>query len=124
MAGDQTTKSWWIAASDYGKQVAQSFRVDDVHDENRECPIQGPEPYSMEEAIDQFIKHYPGKILKKAKAPMWVFNLLKPFSASIDFQYHILTALNQYDEQFQSQQTWDTLGKPTMTLADWAEKQA
>lgn len=123
MAGDQTTKSWWIGADDYGRQVAQSFRIDGKHDENREYPVQGLEPYSMEEAIDQFIKHYPGKSLKKAKVPIWLFSLLKPFSASIDFQFHILTALNQYDEQFQSEQTWDTLGKPELTLADWAEKQ-
>lgn len=124
MAGEQTTKSWWIAANDYGRQVAQAFRVDGDHDENREYPVQGPEHYSMEEAIDQFIKHYPNKSLKKAKAPMWIFSLLKPFSNSIDFQYHILSAINQYDEQFQSEHTWETLGEPELTLAEWAKKQA
>ncbi|WP_340105168.1 SDR family oxidoreductase [Rhodohalobacter sp. 8-1] len=123
MAGEQTTKSWWIAANDYGKQVAESFRVNKNHNENREYPVQGPEPYSMEEAIDQFIKHYPGKTLKKSKAPMWVFSLLKPFSASIDFQYHILSAINQYDEQFQSEHTWETLGKPETHLAAWTKNQ-
>lgn len=124
LAGNQSTKSWWIAASDYGKQVSQSFRVDGDHDENKEYPCQGPEPYSMEEAADQFIKHYPGKSLKKTTTPIWILRLLKPFSATIDFQYHIISAINQYDEKFQSEQTWEMLGKPELTLAEWAEKQA
>jgi uncharacterized protein YbjT (DUF2867 family) len=124
MAGDQTTKSWWIGTEDYGHQVAESFRVDNVHTENREYTVQGQEPFSMEEAIDRFITHYPSRTLKKVKAPMWIFKLLKPFSANLDFQYHILTAINQYDEQFQSEATWKKLGKPETTLAEWAEKQS
>lgn len=123
LAGDQVTKSWWIGSNDYGRQVANSFRTDADHTENREYSIQGPEPFSMEEAADCFIEHHPDPNLKKAKAPMWIFKLLKPFSSKIDFQYNILSAINQYDEQFQSESTWETLGKPQQTLAEWAEKQ-
>jgi len=124
LAGDQSTKSWWISAGDYGRQVAESFRINSDHTGNREYTIQGPEPFSMEEAADEFIRHCSGKQLKKAKAPMWIFKLLKPFSAGLDFQYHILTAINNYDETFQSEKTWDTLGKPEITLAEWAENQS
>lgn len=31
LAGEQKTQSWWIAANDYGRQVANSFRVDGGH---------------------------------------------------------------------------------------------
>jgi len=124
LAGDQTTKSWWISAGDYGRQVAESFRINSNHTGNREYSIQGPEPFSMEEAADEFIRHYSGKQLKTAKAPMWIFKLLKPFSADLDFRYHILTAINNYDETFQSEDTWKALGKPETTLAEWAEKQS
>jgi uncharacterized protein YbjT (DUF2867 family) len=124
LAGDQSTKSWWISAGDYGRQVAESFRINSDHTGNREYSIQGPEPFSMEEAADEFIRNYSGKQLKKVKAPMWIFKLLKPFSADMDFQYHILTAINNYDETFQSEETWKTLGKPETTLAEWAEEQS
>lgn len=123
LAGKQKTQSWWISASDYGRQVAESFRADAGHTENREYTVQGPEPFSMEEAADTFIQHYSGKQLKKMMAPMWTFKLLKPFSESFDFQYHILSAINHYDEKFQSETTWNVLGKPETTLAEWAEKQ-
>lgn len=124
LAGEQTTQSWWIGASDYGKQVAQSFRVDGEHMENREYTVQGPEPFSMEKAVDEFIRNYSGKKLKKMKAPMWTFKLLKPFSDKFDFQYHIIKAINDYDEYFQSEETWTALGKPETTLAEWAKKRS
>jgi uncharacterized protein YbjT (DUF2867 family) len=119
LGGDQHTKSWWVGTRDYGKMVANAFRQD--HRENREYPVQGPEPFNMEEAADEFIKYYQPKKLKKSKAPMWIFKALKPFSKTIDFQYNILHAINHYDEQFQSQKTWDELGQPKQTLKEFAE---
>lgn len=123
LAGHQQTKSWWIGAQDYGRQVAEAFRLDADHSENREYVIQGPEPFSMHEAADCFIQNAPHNGLKKTTAPMWIFNILKPFSATLDFQYHILTAINHYDEKFQADETWSKLGKPELTLAEWSAKQ-
>lgn len=119
LVGDQITKSWWIGAHDYGKQVARSFRIQD--DEDKEYPIQGPEPYNFEEAADIFIEHYQPKQLKKMKAPLWIFKHLGWFSGEFDFQYHILYAINHYDEQFQSEKTWQELGKPQTTLPVFSE---
>lgn len=119
LAGDQVTKSWWIGTRDYGRMVAEAFRQE--HNENREYPVQGPEPFSMDEAADQFIRHYKPAKLKKLKAPMWVFKALKPFSKTVDFQYNILHAINQYDEHFISENTWKDLGKPQQTLKEFAE---
>lgn len=123
LAGDQVTESWWIGAWDYGMQVANAFRIDCDHMENCEYSIQGPEPFNMEAAVDEFIRHHPNPKLKKSKAPLSVFRLLKSFSATIDFQYHILNAINHYDERFQSDETWETLGKPEQRLAEWAAEQ-
>jgi len=77
---------------------------------------------NMEEAADVFIKHYPNESLKKMKAPMWIFKLIKSFSASIDFQYNILNAINQYDETFDAETTWNDLGKPILTLEEWTRQ--
>lgn len=123
LAGDQVTKSWWIGAEDYGMQVANAFRKDLESQEDFEYSIQGPEPYNMEEAADIFIRHHPNPKLKKSKAPLGLFRLMKPFSSTIDFQYNILYAINHYDEKFQSEQTWSKLGKPELSLAEWASKQ-
>ena len=35
--------------------------------------------------------------------------------------YKIVTALNNYPEQFEGEQTWNELGKPTVTLAEYAK---
>jgi uncharacterized protein YbjT (DUF2867 family) len=118
LAGDQITKSWWVGTLDYGKQVAAAFRQN--HDENREYPVQGPESFSFEEAAREFIKHYKPASLKISKAPIWVFRLIKPFSKTVDFQYNIVNAINNYDEKFTSEKTWEELGKPQQTLKDFA----
>lgn len=118
LAGNQTTKSWWVGTKDYSKQVAAAFLQD--HNENREYPVQGPEPYNFEEAAEVFIDNYKKKKLKKLKAPLWPLRLLSLFSAKMDFQYRIVDAINNYDEQFQAQKTWDELGKPEQTLKDFA----
>lgn len=119
IAGRQETQSWWIGTEDFGRQVAAAFRQD--HNDNREYPVQGLQPFSMDEAADEFITHYSPKKLKKSRAPMWIFKLLKPFSKTIHFQYNILNAINRYDEQFQSEKTWEELGKPLIKLRDYAQ---
>jgi uncharacterized protein YbjT (DUF2867 family) len=119
LAGNQKTQSWWIGAHDYGKQVARSFQV--LDDENREYSIQGPKPYNFDEAAEVFINHYQPKDLKTLKAPLGIFKYLGWFSNEMDFQYHILYAINHYDEQFQSEQTWHELGKPETTLVAFAK---
>jgi len=123
LAGDQKTKSWWIGTRDYGLQVANAFRVDSGHDENREYPVQGLQPFNMEEAADEFIKHHPNPGLTKFKAPLGVLKLMKPLNAKMDYQYQIIHAINNYDEKFQSEKTWEVLGKPEQSLAKWASEQ-
>lgn len=120
LAGNQSTKSWWIGTQDYGKQVAAAFLQD--HTENREYIMQGPEAYNLDEAADLFIQNYKKKKLRKIKAPLWPMNLLRPFSSKIDFQYHIVQAINNYDEQFKAQNTWQELGEPRQTMRRFAEQ--
>ena len=43
------------------------------------------------------------------------------FIQKFDYGYHIVEALNKYPERFEAQQTWDLLGKPQITLKDFAE---
>ncbi|MEX0906607.1 MAG: NmrA family NAD(P)-binding protein [Balneolaceae bacterium] len=120
LAGTQHTKSWWVGTQDYGKQVAAAFLQ--THEENREYPVQGPEPYNFEEAADIFNQHYKYKKLKKLKAPLWILKLFSVLSSKVDFQYRIVHAINNYDEEFKAQKTWQELGKPRQTLKNFAEQ--
>lgn len=53
---------------------------------------------------------------------MWVFKLIEPFSAKVDFQFNIISAINNYDESFKADTTWNELGKPSWTLKEWTKQ--
>lgn len=116
-AKGSVAKMWFIAASDYGKQVANAFKKTD--ELNQEYLVQGLTGYNWDEAADIFIKHYP-KPLKAMKAPVSLVKLFGYFNQKANYGWHIMEALNKYPEQFQGSRTWDELGKPSVTLAEYA----
>jgi len=110
--------NWWIAAEDYGRQVANDFRND--HAGNREYVVQGPEPILTGDAAERFVKAYRKKPIGIAKLPMGPFKLLRSLSPRFRYGYEIVNALNHYPETFEAQPTWDALGKPVITLEAYA----
>ena len=54
------------------------------------------------------------------KAPLGMLRFMGIFSASAQYGAKILEALNNYPEKFESHNTWEELGKPEMTLAQYA----
>jgi hypothetical protein len=36
--------------------------------------------------------------------------------------WHIVEAMNNFEESLQAEQTWDDLGKPSLTLEDFASR--
>lgn len=117
--GKSLMRMWFIAGSDYGKQVVRSFQI--AGNENKEYPVQGPDGYTFEEASKIFIENYPKAKLKVMKAPMGLMKFLGAFSQKINYGWHICEALNKYPEKFESQQTWNELGKPVVTLASFTK---
>jgi len=116
--GSSVAPMWFIAAADYGKQVAASFRV--LTDENREYNVQGPEPFTFEEGNKVFTDNYKRAKLKTMKAPMWIMKFLGLFIQKYNYAWHICEALNNYPEKFESENTWKELGRPATTLAAYA----
>lgn len=110
--------NYFIAGKDYGKQVAQSLRL--FTTENKEYVVQGTEPYNWDEAAAIFMKHYTKSKLKPMKAPLGMLKFFGNFSTTMNYGAHILEALNKYPEQFESANTWAELGKPTITLKEYA----
>lgn len=118
LAGKGKYAMWFIAAKDYGKQVAKALQLDNAA--NREYVVQGPEAVMQDVAARRLAAAYTHKPVKIQHAPLWILKILGLFSPRMNYLWHILQALNQYPEKFQAKTTWDELGKPTTTLEDFA----
>jgi uncharacterized protein YbjT (DUF2867 family) len=118
MLGKSLMPMWFIAAADYGKQVARSFAFSGLT--NKEYPVQGPEPLRFDEANKIFIENYSKNRLGTMRAPIGLMKFLGNFSTKFDYAWHICEALNKYPEQFESTETWKELGSPQTTLAAYA----
>lgn len=118
LAGESKSPMWFISGSDYGKQVARSFEI--LEDENCEYAAQGLEPFTADEAIKVFVENYQKEKLKISKAPMFVLKILGLVNQKMSYGAKIIEALNNYPEKFESEKTWEELGKPQVTLAEYA----
>lgn len=120
LSGTSKFPMWYISGADYGKQVVKSFELS--HLPSREFSIQGLEGFIADEAAKVFTENYTREKLGIMKAPIGLFKGLGLFSRPMNFLAHIMTALNNYPEQFESKETWEILGKPTETLASYARR--
>jgi hypothetical protein len=118
MLGDSIAPMWFIAAEDYAKQVAKSFAI--TASNNKDYNIQGLEPFTFDEATNIFIKNYKKAKLKSMKAPIGLIKFFGNFSQKLNYGWHICEALNKYPEKFESENTWADLGRPAITLAEYA----
>lgn len=120
IAGKSEFPMYYIAGSDYARQVVASLQQDPA--ENKEYIVQGPEAHTQDEAAIIFIKNYHKVPLKKVSAPLWLLKLLSPFSRQIRYGAHIVEALVRYPEKFESDNAWNDLGRPLVTLKEFAEQ--
>ncbi|WP_097125136.1 SDR family oxidoreductase [Spirosoma fluviale] len=119
LVGRSPVKPWYIAAHDYGKQVAQAFQIAG-EGLNEEYIIQGPESVTQHEAAERFVGAYQKEKLSVVTTPSFLMKLGRPFSPQADYGWHITEALNNYPEKFEAGQTWAELGKPETTLEQFA----
>lgn len=120
LGGKSEYPMYYVAAEDYARQVAKSFEVL-KDDESRDFVIQGLEAFTQDAAAKVFIQHYKKEKLSTMWAPMFVMKLMGVFIQKFNYGFHIVEALNKYPEKFEAQPTWDLLGKPKITLKDFAE---
>ncbi|MCS7213303.1 MAG: NAD(P)H-binding protein [Candidatus Calescibacterium sp.] len=111
-------KNWWIAGKDYGMYVARSFQILDGG-ESRDYIVQGPDPLTMEEAADIFVRSSRRKF-RKIKIPLVLMKFASKFSDFANYGYRILDIIESIPEPFMSQKTWDELGRPTITIEKFA----
>ncbi|TAL51900.1 MAG: NAD-dependent epimerase/dehydratase family protein [Chitinophagaceae bacterium] len=119
MLGKSEAPMWFIAAEDYGRQVVAAFRKDG--NENKEFSIQGPEPFTFDEATKVMTDNYKKTKLKVMKAPIGLLKFIGNFIPKLNYGANICEALNKYPEKFESDSAWRDLGKPTIFLAEYAK---
>jgi len=117
LAGRSEAPMWFIAGKDYGIQVAWAMKK--AGDSNQEYIVQGLEPFTFDEAAKVFCNNYKSPV-KIMKAPLTPIKYLGFLNQRMNYTYHICEALNKYPEKFESENTWNDLGKPSTTLADYA----
>jgi nucleoside-diphosphate-sugar epimerase len=116
LAGKSEAPMWFISGKDYGKQVAWALKK--AGHENQEYNIQGSEAFTFDQAAKVFVENYKSPV-KTMRAPLAPLKFLGIFNQKMNYTYHICEALNKYPEKFESESTWNDLGKPTITLSDY-----
>ena len=117
LAGKSEAPMWFIAGKDYGKQVAWALKKEG--EDNQEYNVQGLEPFTFDQAAKVFCDNYKSPV-KTMKTPLGPIKFLGLVNQKMNYVYHVCDALNKYPEKFESEKTWNDLGKPTITLADYA----
>lgn len=117
--GESRFPMYYISVKDYARMVVNSFKV--LRNEDREYNIQGPDCYSQKEAADIMVKHYPHEKLKIRKVSVELLRFIGIFDKNRRYVAKIMEAYNNYSEIFNSEMTWEELGKPEVTLADYAK---
>ena len=118
--GKSENKSWWISGEDFGKQVANSFKLDKIG--NTEYSVQGLEGMTMSEAAQKFADSYTKEKLSVSSLPLGMFKFIGIFVPQVKFLANLMEVMLNNLETFEAQKTWNELGKPTITLKEFASK--
>jgi len=117
--GKSNVKMFYIAASDYAKQVSKAFSIENK--KSKIYSVQGLESYTIDTAANIFVTNYTKEKLKVVKAPFGLLKFIGLFNPTLNYVCKLMNALNNHPESFSAQETWDELGKPTITLKEFAK---
>ncbi len=118
--GNKPIKNWWISADDYSKQVLNA--INNPKAQNKHYLIQGPELLTPQEVFKRFIKIYDPAI-KVQSFPLWLLKAFGIFNAKMKFMVYMFTYFEKTEvETFNAADTWEELGKPTITIDKYAEQ--
>ena len=116
--GNSPVQPWFIAAHDYGKQVACALSL--AGNNEQEYVIQGPEAVTQQTAANRFAMAHTAEKLTVLTLPPVLLKLGSLFSAQAQYGWHIGEALNKFPESFDAEQAWADLGKPQTTIEQFA----
>jgi nucleoside-diphosphate-sugar epimerase len=119
LLGEAKYPMYLIAGDDYAIQVVQAIKLGDTLKGNLEFTIQGEQSYKMREAALIFRQNFPQKI-NIVEIPIYFFQLFTFLHPQLAYAACLSKALNNYHEQFNASKTWELLGKPEVTLENYA----
>jgi len=112
-------KAWWVAGEDFGKNVANAFKTEKAI--NQEYSVQGPDALTMEEAAQIFAKSYTEEKLKVGSMPYGLMKFLGLFMPQMKFLSKLMYVMLHNQETFEAKNTWNELGKSTITMENFAK---
>lgn len=120
--GSSNQAAYWIAGSDFGKQVVQCLL--NPQSFNQEYPAQGPEPLTMEQASRKYAMAYRQSKISVGPMPIWMMKLLGLFIPQMNYLSKLMDIMIHNSEPFESENTWNTLSTPQTTLEKFAQENA
>jgi nucleoside-diphosphate-sugar epimerase len=120
LAGNSAHPMYFIAGEDYARMATKAFKQFDG--KNAEYIIQGTQAFTADEAAKIFVENYKKEKIKVMKLPFWMLQLFGKLSPKFNYGANIVEALNNYSEKFDGTKVWDKLGKPELTLKEYARR--
>jgi uncharacterized protein YbjT (DUF2867 family) len=117
VVGRQPSPVYWIAGQDLGRQVVNAIENQSAH--NQIFTVQGLEALTFKQATQTYVQ-IMGAGLSVLHLPLWVMRFGGIFDKQMLADYQLMAFFNQRTEVFESQYTWEQLGKPTITLEQFA----
>ncbi len=108
----------WIAGEDYARQVAAAIKRPD--DASRFFEILGPEPVPFADAVHRFIAASHRRLIR-IPMPRAVLHLAASANPQPRYLRDLLEATFACDHARNADDTWDQLGRPQMTIEDYAK---
>jgi uncharacterized protein YbjT (DUF2867 family) len=119
LAGKSVYPMYFIAGEDYARQVEKA--LSNFNGTSKEYSVQGTEALNADDAAKIFVANYTKEKMSIAKLPFGILAFLGKLSPTFNYGANIVKALNNYPEKFEAEKTWDELGKPTLTLKEYAK---
>ncbi len=113
-------KAWWIAGEDFGKIVANAFKIEKSL--NKEYPVQGPEALTMQEAAQKFVNGFTKEKLSVGGFPLWIMKFMGFFMPSMKFVANLMNVMLNNIETLEAENTNQELWKPIITITEFAKK--
>lgn len=116
--GHQEHPMYWIAAEDYARQVLRALAQSATLNQHT-FNVQGLEAFTFAQAARQYVQSSP-QALSTSYLPLWILGLGALWSKEQKTHYELIRHYNQRQESFVSAETWRLLGKPQITLEQFA----
>lgn len=117
--GKPKQKAYWIAAGDLADMLCVHLKS--RLDRNHDLKLQGPDALTVREAAERYAAASEDT-LKASGTPMFMMSFIGNFVPELKYAAHISAAMNDAEENFVGQDAWDRLGKPKITIKDFAKR--